>query len=96
MYQKEFYEMLLNDETALNDIVMEAVFTKPNIKISRLLKTMQKEQIHMAIVKNKNNKVVGIITMEDILEELVGEIRDEYDEERETIEELSQQETISE
>ena len=82
--------MLLNDETELNDILMEAVFTKPNIKISRLLKTMQKEQIHMAIVKNKNNKVIGIITMEDILEELVGEIRDEYDEERETIEELSE------
>ena len=90
VYQKEFYEMLLNDETELNDILMEAVFTKPNIKISRLLKTMQKEQIHMAIVKNKNNKVIGIITMEDILEELVGEIRDEYDEERETIEELSE------
>lgn len=94
MYQKEFYEMLLNDETDMHDIVMEPVFTKPNIKISRLLKTMQKEQIHMAIVKSKNNKVVGIITMEDILEELVGEIRDEYDEERETIEELNDNKSI--
>ena len=48
----------------------------------------------MAIVKNKNNKVAGIITMEDILEELVGEIEDEYDEERDSIEELNQSEEV--
>ena len=90
LYQKEFYEMLLNEETNLQEIVMEAVFTKPNIKISRLLKTLQKENKHMAIVKNKNGKVVGIVTMEDILEELVGEIEDEYDEERDIIEEQRQ------
>ena len=67
---------------------------KTKIKISRLLKTLQKEKIHMAIVKNKNNKVAGIVTMEDILEELVGEIEDEYDEERDSIEELNQSEEV--
>ena len=88
LYQKEFYEMLLNDENDLKSIVFEPLFTKSNIKISRQLKTFQKERQHMAIVKNKKNKVVGIITMEDILEELVGEIEDEYDEERDNVEEL--------
>ena len=94
VYQKEFYEMLLNDSNDILSIVMEPLFTKTKIKISRLLKTLQKEKIHMAIVKNKNNKVAGIITMEDILEELVGEIEDEYDEERDSIEELNQSEEV--
>lgn len=92
IYQKEFYEMLLNDQTDLQSIIMEPIFTKPNIKISRLLKTLQKEKKHMAIVKNKNGKVVGIVTMEDILEELVGEIEDEYDEERDIVDEQKENE----
>ena len=84
--------MLLNDQTDLQSIIMEPIFTKPNIKISRLLKTLQKEKKHMAIVKNKNGKVVGIVTMEDILEELVGEIEDEYDEERDIVDEQKENE----
>lgn len=93
VYQKEFYEMLINDETDLKSIIVEPLITKPYIKISRQLKTLQKERQHMAIVKNKKNKVVGIITMEDILEELVGEIEDEYDEERDSIEEQKENES---
>lgn len=81
IYQKEFYEMLINEEAELDSIIAEPLITKPNIKISRLLKTLQKEHQHMAFVV-KNNRVIGIITMEDIIEELVGEIEDEYDMER--------------
>lgn len=81
IYQKEFYEMLINDEKDLKSVIVDPIITKPNIKISRLLKTLQKEHQHMAFVQ-QNNKIIGIITLEDIIEELVGEIEDEYDIER--------------
>ena len=78
--------MLLNNEKDLNSIIVNPLWTKNSIKISRQLKTFQKEKQHMAFVKSKTGKIVGLITMEDILEELVGEIDDEYDEERDIIE----------
>jgi putative hemolysin len=49
------------------------------MKISNLLKEMQKKRIHMALVIDEYGGVSGLVTMEDILEEIVGEIRDEYD-----------------
>jgi putative hemolysin len=49
------------------------------MKISNLLKEMQKKRIHMALVIDEYGGVSGLVTMEDLLEEIVGEIRDEYD-----------------
>lgn len=63
----------------LEHILLKPIFVKEEMKIHSLLKYFQEKSIHLAIVKNKNSAVVGIVTLEDLLEELVGEIEDELD-----------------
>ncbi len=63
----------------LYDLVRPAYFVPETMKISELLKELQKNKIHMAIVVDEFGGFEGIITLEDILEEIVGEIHDEYD-----------------
>lgn len=78
MYRTDFYEMLLNGGNDIRRILKPAFYTVSNEKISTLFQTLQRSQQPMAIVK-KDDEVIGLISMEDILEELVGEIDDKYD-----------------
>ena len=79
LHQKDLFELLVKGETDISKIIMtDIVVCKPTHKISRLFKKLQSAHQHLAIVKDED-KVVGIVTMEDILEELVGEIKDEND-----------------
>ncbi|MGL5440588.1 MAG: transporter associated domain-containing protein, partial [Filifactoraceae bacterium] len=64
------------------------------IKISDFFKQMQRNQSHMAIVLDEYGGVAGIITMEDIVESILGDINDEYDEEDEDIEVIKENEYI--
>ncbi len=68
-----------NEEVQIRDIMREAVFVSENKKINDLFKELQKNKQQMAIVLDEYGGTAGIITMEDILEELVGNIFDEYD-----------------
>jgi CBS domain containing-hemolysin-like protein len=64
---------------ALQDIIRPAFFVSSTKQIGNLLKEMQRGKVHMAIVVDEYGGVEGLITIEDIIEEIVGEIQDEYD-----------------
>ena len=70
-----------------SDMLMEARFIPETRNIDSLFRTMQSEKIHMVIVVDEYGQTEGLIAMEDILEEIVGNIMDEYDEEEEHIKE---------
>ena len=67
----------------LQDLIRQAYFIPDSKKISLLLKDFQTRQTHMAVVLDEFGGTAGIISIEDILEEIVGEIQDEYDVEEE-------------
>ena len=81
LYFKDFVKAYLKDKNqTIEQIMVEPLFVHPTKNISELFKRMQKEKIHMVIVVDEYGQTEGIIAMEDILEEIVGEISDEYDE----------------
>jgi len=81
---KEYSDLII-----LQDIIRPAYFVPETMKISRLMRELQARRLHMAVVIDEFGGTEGIITMEDILEEIVGEIHDEYDEELKDIEQAA-------
>ena len=81
VHERDFFVGYLNGEKQIGHLVQEIAFTTEYTRISALLKQLQKQKIHMAAVSDEYGGLVGIVTLEDILEELVGEIWDEHDEE---------------
>lgn len=74
-----------NKEASLKEIAREPFFVHPTQSIRKLFDDMQTKKIHMAIVVDEYGQTEGIVAMEDILEEIVGNIMDEYDEEEHDI-----------
>lgn len=81
IHERDFFMGYVRGEKTIAHIVQDIVFTTEYTRISALLKQLQKQKIHMAAVSDEYGGLVGIVTLEDILEELVGEIWDEHDEE---------------
>ena len=91
LYVKDFIKYIFIDELGKNfnlkNILMEPYFIPTSKKSDELFKEMQIKKVHMAIVIDEYGGTAGIVTMEDLLEEIVGNIFDEYDvEEKEDIE----------
>jgi len=81
VYTKDLITLLEHrDLIVLQDIIRPAHFVPESVKISQLMRDLQQRKIHIAVVVDEFGGTEGIITMEDILEEIVGEIHDEYDE----------------
>jgi CBS domain containing-hemolysin-like protein len=83
-----------NKYRSVRDIMRPVHFIPENMKVNDLLRDFQKHHILMAIITNEFGGTAGLITMEDIIEELVGEIQDEHDEEKPNIEKKSDTEFI--
>ncbi|MFC1687016.1 hemolysin family protein [Patescibacteria group bacterium] len=69
----------IHGDKTLEEIANQSVYVDDTIELNHVMKMFQDKQIHMAFVKDKKNKVIGVVTLEDIIEELVGEITDESD-----------------
>jgi CBS domain containing-hemolysin-like protein len=81
IYSKDFYNHYFESDSArIERIIRPIKFVPTTMKISVLLKELQRSQIHMAVVLDQFGGTVGIVTLEDIIEELIGEIWDESDE----------------
>ena len=80
VHEKDFYMARLKKEVKLEDLVKPTLYTTGSTQISQLLRTLREQHHHMAVVVDEYGGTEGIITLEDILEELVGEIWDEHDE----------------
>ena len=80
IHEKDFFNAYLAGKKGIDGIMQNAFYTTEHAKISDLLKQLQKKKLHIAVVLDEYGGTLGLITMEDILEELVGEIYDEHDE----------------
>lgn len=88
IHEKDFYRNYFKQEFDLKNLMQKVEFVVEHTKISVLLKKLQAKKVHMAVVLDEYGGTLGIVTVEDIIEELVGEIYDEYDEDTELIKEL--------
>ena len=94
VYQKDFHNHIYHTNKPLSSIIRPALFVTENTKVGPLLKKMQAKKSHIAIIIDEFGGTDGIITMEDILEELVGEIWDEHDAVVQEIQKVSENEYL--
>ena len=90
LHQKDFYINGKMTDQPITEIMTEPLFVYQHTKIRDILKMLQHQKSHIAVVVDDFGGTLGIVTMEDILEELVGEIWDEHDEVEEDFEKLDE------
>jgi magnesium and cobalt transporter len=85
VFVKDLVGIPAGTEPPLSTLIRSAYLVPESKRVSELLKEMQRRQVQMAIVVDEYGGTAGLVTVEDLLEEIVGEIRDEYDVESETV-----------
>lgn len=80
VHLKDIFNVLHNKEVKiLKDIVRSIMFIPEAVKVSELLRELRQQQVHIAIVLNEHGSITGLVTLEDVLEEIVGDISDEHE-----------------
>ena len=80
LHLKDVFTILSrNEERLVKDILGPILFIPESIKVNQLLKEFKEQRMHIAIVINEYGGIIGLVTLEDVLEEIVGEIQDEYE-----------------
>ena len=91
LYLNHFYKKLVEDpDFSIRDILLEVCFIHKSMKLPAVLAQLKRRQTHIAVVTDEYGGTMGIVTMEDVLEQLVGEIWDETDEVFEDITEIAE------
>ncbi len=91
VYAKDLIPLIQNSELiVLQDIIRQPYFVPKTKKVSDLLREFQKGKIHMAIVVDEYGGTAGLVTLEDLIEVIVGEIHDEYDVEENPVDRISE------
>ena len=88
LYQKDLLSQVASGKSIHLADLHPVYYIPEAMKVSLLLKEMQRRRIHMAIVVNEYGSIEGLVTLEDLIEEIVGEIQDEYDTEEKPVERL--------
>lgn len=94
LYYKDFYTYAYKTDVPLSDIIKPVIYVAKTQRINDLLKELQNKQMHLAVVMDEFGSTAGIVTLEDILEEIVGEIWDEHDEKVEEFKEIGDKEYV--
>ena len=96
LYVKDLFRRLARGEkdVTVRPFLRPAQFVPETKKVDELLREMQKDKVHIAIVVDEYGGTAGLVTIEDLVEEIVGEIRDEYDVERELVLPVSEHEAV--
>ena len=96
LYYKDFYTKIQNTQHPISEVINNkpVIYVTKTMKINELLKELQEKQLHLAVVTDEYGSTAGIVTLEDILEEIVGEIWDEHDEKVEEFKEIAEGEYI--
>jgi putative hemolysin len=96
LYVKDLFRRLARGEkdVTVRPFLRPAQFVPETKKVDELLREMQKDKVHIAIVVDEYGGTAGLVTIEDLVEEIVGEIRDEYDVERELVLPVSDHEAV--
>ena len=94
IYYKDFYTVAYKANVPLHEIIKPVIYVATTQPVNELMKELQEKQLHMAIVTDEFGSTAGIVTLEDILEEIVGEIWDEHDEIIEEIKEIGDKEYV--